>query len=253
MLNSNPSRRELLALLGGVGAARAANAAESCTPAAAAQTQGPYWIDEMLNRSDIRVDPSTGKQSVGTPLNLALSFHDVHGCKAIEGAKVDIWQCDATGLYSDQRENGTVGKKFLRGYQIASADGGVNFTTVYPGWYHGRTVHIHFRIRRRLESGAVENFTSQLYFPEELNDQVLAQDAYAGRKERRDMRNDNDMILHGHGEGAVLFPAMKSQGTGYAGVLDIGIDFSKKAQEFGPPPGGGGGRGRGPRPPQPIA
>ena len=250
MKHHTPSRRELLALIGSTALAGRAMATESCAPAAAAQTQGPYWIDEMLNRSDIRVDPSTGLQSVGVPLNLALNFHDVHGCKAIEGAQVDLWQCDAAGSYSGQRENGTVGKKFLRGYQIADASGAVNFTTVYPGWYRGRTVHIHFRIRRRLESGTVENFTSQLYFPEELNDQVLARDAYAGRKEKRDMRNANDMILHGHGEGAVLFPEMKSKGTGYAGVLDIGIDFSKKAQEFGPPPGGG--RGRGPRPPRPI-
>ena len=233
-----PSRRELLAILGGAGAL---SAAEVCLPAASPQTQGPYWVDENLNRSDIRPDPVDGTVAPGLPLNLAIQFHDVRGigCKPLKDAKIDIWQCDAVGKYSNARDNGTSGKKFLRGFQMADADGGVRFLTVYPGWYHGRTVHIHFHVRRTLENGTLEQFTSQLYFPDDLSDQVFQQEPYAGRR-GRDTKNGNDMILHGgERDGAVLYPAMKTlAGKSYQGTLAVGIDFSKQADDrFGGPRG----------------
>jgi protocatechuate 3,4-dioxygenase beta subunit len=214
-------------------------------PAAAAQTEGPYWVDEMLNRSDIRSDPADGSVKPGLPLKLALTFHDVRSgsCSPVKDAQVDIWQCDATGLYSDKEENRTRGKKFLRGYQMSDANGGVQFVTVYPGWYQGRTTHIHFRVRRKQEQ-----FTAQLFFPDDLSDHVFQQEPYNNRRRKRDVRNSNDMVLHeSEGGGAILYPAMKSDGQGYAGAIDIGIDFNKQAREFGPPPGGR--RGFGPPPP----
>src|SRR5437667_172656 len=100
----------------------------------------------MLNRSDIRIDPADGSTRPGTLLTLAITVTNVGStCTPLAGAHVDIWHCDASGLYSDEQANNTVGKKFLRGYQIADDNGAVNFTTVYPGWYNGRTVHIHVR------------------------------------------------------------------------------------------------------------
>ena len=83
------------------------------------------------------------------------------------GAMVDICQCDAIGVYSDVRAtNGffnTGGQRFLRGYQVTDASGVAKFTTVYPGWYQGRSVHIHFKIRTNA-GGRNAEFVSQLYF-----------------------------------------------------------------------------------------
>src|SRR5437867_5298885 len=102
------------------------------------QTEGPYFVDERLNRSDIRSDPSDGSVKEGVPLQLALRVHEIRGkkCLPLAGAMVDIWHCDARGVYSDVRERffDTRRKKFLRGYQTTDADGAVRFQTIYPGW-----------------------------------------------------------------------------------------------------------------------
>ncbi len=253
-----PNRREvLLGAAAAIAAPFAARASETCAASAAPQTEGPYWIDEMLNRSDLRADPSSGLIKPGLPLTLALNFHDVraNSCSPLTGAQIDIWHCDATGLYSDEDQNGTRGQKYLRGYQIADENGLVRFTTIYPGWYQGRTVHVHFRVRRKLESGGVQQFTSQMYFSDELSDEIFRnQEPYRRRRQSRDMRNSNDMVLQTASNGISLFPQMKNEGKGYSALLDVGVDFSKRASDFGgPPPGGGRGprRGFGPPPTRP--
>ena len=160
------SRREVMAYLGATGAiwltggrllpqwALAGTLEPSCV-VRPEQTEGPYFVDEHLHRSDIRSDPTDAQLRPGTPLTLQLlvSRLDTGNCQPLLGAQVDIWHCDALGLYSDVRDPGfdTVGKKYLRGYQMTDARGEVRFVTVYPGWYPGRTVHIHFKIRRSEE------------------------------------------------------------------------------------------------------
>ena len=115
------------------------------------QTEGPYFIDEKLNRSDIRSEPSDGSIRQGVPLRLAFQVSRVEGgsCAPLSGARVDIWQCDAVGVYSDVRDMNvdSRGKKFLRGYQVTNTGGSAEFLTIYPGWYPGRAVHIHFKVR----------------------------------------------------------------------------------------------------------
>ena len=112
-------------------------------------TEGPYWVEEQLNRSDIRQDPSNGTTKAGTPLTLQINVYqsNTSGCVPVSNAMVDIWHCDAAGLYSDEAANNTVGQKFLRGFQMTDSNGTVTFTTIYPGWYNGRAVHIHVRVR----------------------------------------------------------------------------------------------------------
>lgn len=189
------------------------------------ETEGPFFVDEKLNRSDIRTDPSTGSSSAGVPLALAVSVYSVSGstCTPIEGAVVDIWHCDAGGLYSDVAQNNTSGRKFLRGYQTSDAAGAVRFTTVYPGWYQGRAVHIHFKVRSPSGSARTYEFTSQWFFDEAVTDVVHA-DAPYNTRGTRTTKNSNDSIYSNNGERLVL-PVAK-QGDGYTGSFAIGLNLA---------------------------
>ena len=184
-------------------------------------TEGPYFVDEMLNRSDIRSDPSDGSISNGAQFNLAFNVSQVgsNGCAPLSGAQVDIWHCDANGVYSDAQDPGfnTKGKKFLRGYQVTNAGGLAQFVTIYPGWYGGRAVHIHFKIR-------IDNyeFTSQLFFDDVFTDQVYLQEPYAQKGERT-LRNDGDNIYQSGGSQLVL--NVKPDGAGYTAIFDIGVQM----------------------------
>jgi protocatechuate 3,4-dioxygenase beta subunit len=247
------SRREMLALLGGSGAAllaacapgsvRAtaspASAAGSSDPASGAAasaivatpncivvpalTEGPYFVDEKLSRSDIRNDPTDGSVRPGTPLTLALNISRASGgaCGVLTGATVDIWHCDALGVYSDASDPGfnTKGKKFLRGYQTTDSGGNVRFTTIYPGWYQGRAVHIHFKIRTPA-TNATYDFTSQFFFDDSFSDQVYAQAPYSQKGSGR-LRNGGDSIYTGGGD-KLLLPVTKSA-SGYAAAFAIGL------------------------------
>jgi protocatechuate 3,4-dioxygenase beta subunit len=180
-------------------------------------TEGPYFVDEMLNRSDIRSDPSDGVVSVGAPLELTFNVSQVsaNGCTVLPNAQVDIWHCDAFGVYSDV-ENAQ-GKKFLRGYQVSDANGVAKFVTIYPGWYPGRTVHIHFKIRIN-----GYDFTSQLFFDDTFTDQVYSLEPYNQRGERN-TRNERDGI-YGNGGNQLLLNVTQN-GSGYSAVFDIGLQI----------------------------
>lgn len=188
------------------------------------QTEGPYFVDEDLNRSDIRADPSDGSVKQGVPLRLAFHVSQLNtkGCVPLEGAIVDIWHCDASGVYSDvvDRNFNTKGQKFLRGSQITNANGMVEFVTIYPGWYPGRTVHIHFKIRRSENSQPSYEFTSQLYFDDALTDQVMTQSPYNQRGPRNTL-NDNDGIFRGGGEQLKL--QLIQDLEGYVGRFTLGL------------------------------
>ena len=181
-------------------------------------TEGPYFVDEKLNRSDIRTDPSDGSVTPGVPLQLAFRVARLGtaGCTAFSGATVDVWHCDAAGAYSDVSANRTVGKKFLRGFQATDANGNVTFTTVYPGWYQGRAVHIHFKIR----TPDGKDFTSQLFFDENMTDKVYAQAPYSTRTGSR-MKNTADGIFRQGGDQLLL--DVSPAGQGYAATFEIGV------------------------------
>ncbi len=191
-----------------------------------AQTEGPYFVDEKLNRSDIRNDLSNNIAKPGTPL--ALTFRvlkmEGSGCSALAGAMVDVWHCDAAGAYSDARDQSfnTVGQKFLRGYQLTDGSGSTKFTTIYPGWYQGRAVHIHFKIRSS-SGGKAYDFTSQLYFEDAFSDEVFKQAPYAARG-TGGTRNGNDGNYRNGGAQLTLNPTKTSEG--YAATFDIGLQMS---------------------------
>lgn len=139
--------------------------------ASPALTEGPFFVDEKLNRSDLL--EGTTRQSVvkGLPLELELVVLKLSGDKTepLDGCQVDIWHCDASGVYSDENHpmnhENTAGQKWLRGYQSSNKDGKVVFKTIFPGWYPGRTTHIHFKVRKMATNRSVNaEFTSQLFF-----------------------------------------------------------------------------------------
>jgi protocatechuate 3,4-dioxygenase beta subunit len=190
------------------------------------QTEGPYFVDEMLKRSDIRSEPGTGKVKEGTPLALTLAVSGLRAgsCAPLAGAHVDIWHCDAAGVYSGVEDPGfnTVGQSFLRGYQLTDSAGEARFRTIYPGWYSGRTVHIHFKIRTDPGAERGHEFTSQLYFDDALTTKVFSRMPYADKKGRRD-RNEDDRIFGRGGEQLMLAPT--AAGDGYAARFEVGLEL----------------------------
>lgn len=191
------------------------------------QTEGPYFVDERLHRSDIRSDLTSGQSTPGTPFTLTVQVfrHRAGECQSLSDAQVDIWHCDAAGAYSDVREPGfdTVGKKFLRGYQMTDVRGEARFLTIYPGWYPIRTVHIHLKIRTGLNSRRRFEFTSQLYFPDEVTDHVHTSHPYAVMGPRR-VRNHQDFIFRRGGDELMLHPTATSDG--YAATFPIALQLA---------------------------
>jgi protocatechuate 3,4-dioxygenase beta subunit len=252
------SRRELLGLMGAAGAAFVAAcggdgdsssptatvettgatataggptaAATSMTPEQLAcvltpeLTEGPFFVDDRLNRSDIRSDPATGESVEGIELTLILRAFTVEGgsCAPLSGATIDVWHCDVEGRYSGVAQNDTVGQQFLRGSQTTNEEGIASFTTIYPGWYTGRAVHIHFKVRQFDGDSTTYEFTSQLFFDDSLTDFVYADPPYNARPER-DTRNDNDSIFAQGGEQLVLNTALL--GDEYAATFNFGVQL----------------------------
>ena len=177
-------------------------------------TEGPYYIDVEMLRADAREDRT------GAPLVLTFNVAQVSAdsCTPLPGALVEIWHCDAQGQYSgvQDRIGDARGQTWLRAAQVTDAAGVATFTTIYPGWYPGRAVHIHFKIRPTEQT----DFTSQVFFPEEFTDQVYTQEPYAARGQRNRL-NSNDGIYK-----AELLVQPTQTADGYAATFPIGIDLS---------------------------
>jgi protocatechuate 3,4-dioxygenase beta subunit len=174
-------------------------------------TEGPYYVAaDAKIRKDIRAGQA------GTPLALKLGVANVASCKPVKGAAVDIWHASAGGVYSDEQQNNTVGQSFLRGVQKTNANGIATFTTIYPGWYPGRTVHIHVKVH----VGGNVIHTGQLFFNDTLTDSVFLKAPYASRGSR-DTRNANDSIYVNGGSRSLL--AVKKQGAGYVATIWMGV------------------------------
>ena len=232
----------------------AANATPGVAVLAAEITEGPYWLDLNLTRSDIREDQQ------GAPLTMKLAVVDVATGKPIEGANVDIWHCNADGIYSGftgasaaanpgggqagtqpsgggnpppvAPAGGQAGgpppggagggaqkaddKTFLRGSQPTDKSGVATFTTVYPGWYNGRTVHIHVKVN----VGGKTIHTGQLFFDDSYTDTVFKDNAPYNARSARQMRNANDGIFNGGGAGSIF--AITKDDKGYAGSMTMG-------------------------------
>ncbi|GAB7102912.1 protocatechuate dioxygenase [Streptomyces phaeofaciens JCM 4814] len=239
--------------------ASATSTAGECMTLMTSVTEGPYYLDGALVRKDI----TEGKS--GVPLTLRLTVVDAtDGCTPVKGAAVEIWHCDAWGYYSGyttanpggsapaESEDGSTAddSTYLRGYQIANANGVVKFETIFPGWYTPRTCHIHVKVHTggEKEDGSYEggkvNYTGQFFFDDTVAQEIFTLEPYS-KHSGSYTTLDNDMVYDGGGASSGLLtlkPVKKADPSkGYKGFLTLGID--PDAESTGAGSGGGGGAG----------
>ncbi|WP_455567824.1 intradiol ring-cleavage dioxygenase [Streptomyces asoensis] len=228
----------------------------SCMTLMTSVTEGPYYLDGALVRKDI----TEGKK--GVPLTLPLTVVDAtDGCTPVSGAAVEIWHCDAWGYYSGyttanpggsapaESEDGSTAddSTYLRGYQIANANGVVKFETIFPGWYTPRTCHIHLKVHTggQKEDGTYEggkvNYTGQLFFPDDIAEEIFTLEPYS-RHSGSYTALDDDMVYDGGGtaSGLLTLKAVHKAdpSKGYKGSITLGVD--PDAENTGAGGGGGG-------------
>jgi protocatechuate 3,4-dioxygenase beta subunit len=165
------------------------------------QTEGPFYFDVDKIRSDITEDRE------GVPLRLGVRVRDAAECKPIANAVVDVWHCDAEGSYSEEPET------YCRGAQVTNREGIAEFTTVYPGWYPGRTVHIHGKVH--LDKRTV--LTTQFYFDDSVSSSVFLEDPYLGES-NRDGFNDSDGLYQRD-----LELTLSKRREGYLGLITLDV------------------------------
>jgi protocatechuate 3,4-dioxygenase beta subunit len=180
-------------------------------------TAGPFYFDPELVRTDIT------EEREGVPLAVRLQIVDA-ACAPLPGARVDIWHCDAMGLYSGYPGQGddrvdTSGQKFLRGTQMADERGLVSFATIYPGWYPGRTPHIHFTVFIAEDSV----LTGQIFFPDGLSEYLfLNVEPYSARSRSRDTWNADDGIARRAGPAS--HASLREVQSAYDAAMIIAVD-----------------------------
>ncbi len=245
----------LQAIMTGCGAAGSSSSSSSSTSSSSSSsscvastnvTRGPYFVDNQSDsnirsddvdtsipeRSDIRSDTkgSTGTQS-GLPLtlNITVGSYSSGACTPIANAQVHIWHCNAQGVYSDiqastnDNDADLTGENFLRGYHYTDANGKVTFTTIYPGWYSGRAVHIHVKVRVFDSSGNVTTeATTQLFFDDSISTAVYAANSDYSRSGTRDTMDSADSIYAAESP-ALLVSLTGSASTSYTGTISIGV------------------------------
>ncbi|MFC9678142.1 intradiol ring-cleavage dioxygenase [Streptomyces sp. NPDC056948] len=194
-------------------------------------TEGPYYLDGQFVRSDISEDKT------GIPLNLTLTVVDDDTCVPLKNALVEIWHSDALGEYSgfvgnnghDEPDNGT----FLRGGVLTDSNGVAKITSVYPGWYRGRCVHIHIKVHTDVTltpdgsfTGGEELHTGQLFFSETITTRVAALSQYAiNTVPRTTLAQDSIYDEGGAASGLLtLTPLGSTTSSGYAGTLTLGVE-----------------------------
>jgi protocatechuate 3,4-dioxygenase beta subunit len=191
----------------GAGSAEAA----SCTLTPEV-TEGPYWVANKLTRRDVR------DGQAGTALVLHLYVEDASTCEPIDAADVEIWHANAAGAYSGVQGNT---KHWLRGHQKTSARGLASFTSIYPGWYPGRTPHIHVKVH----VGGNVVHTGQLFMPDTVSAAVYRTGVYAARG-RQDVKNSGDNIYRQAGAAKAVMTMRNRGSKGYAGTIAMGVNRS---------------------------
>ena len=223
-------------------------------------TEGPFFVDKQLYRSNLIA--GTKRESVvsGLPLDLQVKVLKLtsNGHVPFIGAQIDVWHADVAGVYSDENNpmnhENTLSQQWLRGYQLTDSKGAVAFQTIFPGWYEGRTPHIHFKIRKHSgTANKTAEFTSQFFFNEHDQNAIYSQQPYAARG-RGNVDNANDNVysvkqIDGSVAGSHMLLDLKPNGSGHSATFVVVLtdkNFNTNVHHGGP--GGPGGPGFGPPP-----
>ena len=264
------------ALAGVVGDTPTAIAATSCARLTPELTEGPYWVNTMLHRSNVRANSDGTSHQSGVALNLYINVVDSsRDCKPLNGVAVDIWHANAHGIYSDESSQtsgggdttsaeNTITDNFLRGYQITGKDKGLarkpidgqaSFQTIWPGWYTGRAIHIHVRVRKLHSSGStVAGYTTQIFFSDTDNDHIFNGAAPYNTRDPTDdpTTDENDTVITKADFATNIVKVRGRIAQGYTATFNVALDKSEvdATGSLGRPnTGSGGGNGPGGTPP----
>lgn len=259
------SRREALATaakaglglafggLAGVGRAQQVTATSVHLVASPVVTEGPFFVDEHLLRSNLLEGATRVSVVNGLPLRLKFRVFRLNGDKYVplKGAHVDVWHADAVGVYSDEsnpmNHENTAGQKWLRGYQVSDAMGLVTFETIFPGWYESRATHIHFKIRNVSETNKTAEFTSQLFFDDKVADKVFSSAPYKTRSQWSTYNRSDNIFMERQVDGStagshlLLSLSGHPSGRGYAAEFNVALTDDNTKPRRGGFPGGPGG------------
>ncbi len=189
---------------------------------------GPYFADDSdarFNRRDILSNIDGSNTQSGIPLTLTIVVLDGgKGCSPYAGAQIDIWHCNASGVYSDEAVENTTTETWLRGYQVTDANGKVTFQTIVPGWYQGRTTHIHLRLRstyNMASSTSDGSNTTQLFFAQTFVDRLATTVAPYNAEGKNPTTNASDHVYAQEENGANVLALAGDDTTGYSGAITL--------------------------------
>ena len=198
----------------------------TCSSATLEGEEGPYFVDDGASgylRSNILSNLDGSETQTGIPLTLTLYvFDSENSCAAMQNVQVDIWHCNASGVYSAESVEDTVGQSWLRGYQLTDVSGMVQFTTIVPGWYQGRTTHIHLRLRSTYDSTDNSGTnTMQLFFDQTLADTIDTTISPYSSEGKNSTTNATDRVYSEQEDGTTLMTLTGDNTNGYTASFNI--------------------------------
>jgi protocatechuate 3,4-dioxygenase beta subunit len=186
---------------------------------------GPFFVDDGLdgfNRTDIRSNIDGSHAQAGIPLTLNIVVLDAENdCVVLQGVQIDIWQCNAAGVYSDEGVESTAGETWLRGYQLTDTDGESSFVTIFPGWYAGRTTHIHLRLRSKYSTN-----TTQLFFAQGVVNTINTTVSPYASHGRNPTTNDSDRVYAEQTEGLTELILTGNTTAGYTTTFTVSLPIT---------------------------
>jgi protocatechuate 3,4-dioxygenase beta subunit len=223
-------------IVGCGGGAKASSATTTTTTNSACTVspegeQGPYFVDDSAKgfaRSDVRSNLDGSSAQDGIPLKLSISvFDSENSCAAMANVQVDIWHCNASGVYSAEEVESTSGETWLRGYQLTDSNGLVTFVTIVPGWYAGRTTHIHLRLRSSYDSTSTGGTnTTQLFFPQDVITTISTTISPYSAEGTNPTTNATDHVYTGEVSGETLITLSGDTNSGYSATFKVNLPIT---------------------------
>lgn len=193
--------------------------------------EGPYFVDDSAsgyNRSNILTNLDGTSSQTGVAFTITLYVLDSeNSCTAMENVQVDIWHCNASGIYSAESSESTSSESWLRGYQLTDSTGKVSFTTILPGWYSGRTTHIHFRLRSSYDDSSDGGTnTMQVFFDQDLIDTLATSVSPYDAEGTNSTTNATDRVYSEQEDGTTLLTLSGSNSAGYTASFNIHLPIT---------------------------